>query len=223
MKCDTCNQEATVHELRVVGGKKVERHLCEKCARDKGVAVQPTISVPELIEKYMQHAMEGKTAPAGAPPGAAGAAAPAKAASCPACGTTYVEFRQTGLLGCSECYKAFESQLGPLLERAHEGGTHHVGKLPARALTGARARIGPGGLDPAAILGDAALRAGRLSALRKQLDDAVRAEQVGERLGVVAVLGHQVGVDVAALEEGGAQGSVGHVGHVTGGRGWLWP
>lgn len=177
MKCDTCNQEATVHELRVVGGKKVERHLCEKCARDKGVAVQPTISVPELIEKYMQHAMEGKTAPAGAPPGAAGAATPAKAASCPACGTTYVEFRQTGLLGCSECYKAFESQLGPLLERAHEGGTHHVGKLPARALTGARARIGPGGLDPAAILGDAALRAGRLSALRKQLDDAVRAEQ----------------------------------------------
>jgi protein arginine kinase activator len=172
MKCDTCNQEATVHELRVVGGKKVERHLCEKCARDKGVAVQPSFSV-ELIEKNLQHASEGKTAPAAHPPGPA----PAKATSCPACGTTYVEFRQTGLLGCSECYKAFEAQLGPLLERAHEGGTHHVGKLPARALTGARARIAPGGPDPAAILGDAALRAGRLSALRKQLDDAVRAEQ----------------------------------------------
>ena len=33
MKCDQCGQEATVHELRVVNGKKVERHLCEACAR----------------------------------------------------------------------------------------------------------------------------------------------------------------------------------------------
>src|ERR1043166_5777332 len=34
MKCEKCELEATVHELRVVNGKRVERHLCEKCARE---------------------------------------------------------------------------------------------------------------------------------------------------------------------------------------------
>jgi protein arginine kinase activator len=164
MKCDQCDQEATVHELRVVNGKKVERHLCEKCARKQGIAIQPTISVPELIEKYMQHAAQ-----AGAKAGEQ-----VKAAACPTCGTTYIEFRQTGLLGCPDCYRGFEQQLGPLLERAHEGGTHHVGKVPRRALTGGRGQ-GEGGAK--AVLGDAAQRAGRIAALRKQLEEAVRAEQ----------------------------------------------
>lgn len=166
MKCDLCDQEATVQEIVPIKGKLVERHLCEKCARAKGITSQPTISVPELIEKYLQHAQE--TSKASAQSGAS------KATACPSCGTTYVEFRQCMLLGCSECYKAFEPQLGSLLERAHEGGTHHVGKLPRRAL-GPQ----PGTQNPraAAILGDAALRAGRITALRKQLDDAVRAEQ----------------------------------------------
>ena len=159
MKCDLCDQPATVQELVKIKGKLVERHLCDKCARAKGITVQPTISVPELIEKYMQHALEtGKQAAA------------QKATTCSTCGTTYVEFRQCMLLGCPECYKAFESQIGPLLERAHEGATHHVGKLPRRASSSADA-------PRAAVLGDAALRAGRITALRKQLDDAVRTEQ----------------------------------------------
>ena len=170
MKCDQCDQEATVHELRVVSGKKVERHLCEKCARKQGIAVQPTISVPELIEKYMQQAAQGAAKPAEGSP-------TARATACPSCGTTYVEFRQSGLLGCAECYKAFEQQLGPLLERAHEGGSHHVGKVPRRALAGGRAREGSAQVGPRAIMGDAAQRAARIAALRKQLDEAVRTEQ----------------------------------------------
>src|SRR5262249_10323786 len=135
-----------------------------------GIAIQPTISVPELIEKYMQHAAEvakTESAKAAEKPGTP------KTTACPKCGTTYVEFRQSGLLGCADCYSAFEAQLGPLLERAHEGASHHVGKVPRRALSGGRT----GGSRPEAILGDAAQRAGRITALRKQLDEAVQAEQ----------------------------------------------
>jgi protein arginine kinase activator len=176
MKCDQCEQEATVHELRVVNGKKVERHLCQKCARKQGIDIpQASISVPELIEKYMQHAVQAaKEAKSETP---AAKPAPVKTASCPSCATTYVEFRQTGLLGCSDCYAAFEAQLGPLLERAHEGGAHHVGKMPRRALAGGRTGETPPGGRLASVLGDAAQRAGRISALRKQLDEAVQAEQ----------------------------------------------
>lgn len=175
MKCDQCDQEATVHELRVVSGKKVEKHLCERCARKQGIAVQPTISVPELIEKYMQQAAAAAKTPEAVP------AAPPKVTSCPTCNTGYVEFRQTGLLGCPDCYRAFEVQLGPLLERAHEGGTHHVGKFPRRQISGgtrieAQAHAGSPP-DPDTVLGGPVQRAGRIAALRKQLDEAVQAEQ----------------------------------------------
>src|ERR1043165_5580736 len=187
MKCEQCESEATVHELRVVNGKRVERHLCEKCARDQGIAVQQGMSVPELIEKMLEQSVQSaQPAPAPKVP----KADPAKATSCSECGTTYPEFRQTGLLGCPACYKAFEPQLGPLLERAHEGGTHHVGKLPKRALAAGEEPpppvVGPrqvgavGGKKPVGaegVLGGPEQRAGRIAALKKQLDEAVRTEQ----------------------------------------------
>jgi protein arginine kinase activator len=170
MKCDQCDQEATVHELRVVNGKKVERHLCEKCARKADIKIPTTISVEGLIEQYMQVAAKsgekstekGQDKPSEKPS--------PKTTACPHCSTTYVEFRQTGLLGCPACYAGFESQLGPLLERAHEGGANHVGKLPRRALSGAR-HSRP--TDQA----NAAARAARITTLRTELDSAVRAEK----------------------------------------------
>jgi protein arginine kinase activator len=173
MKCDQCGQEATVHELRVVNGKKVERHLCEACARKQGIAVQPALSVPELLEKYIQQAAASPPNPSKPPL----QPVPARANVCPRCGTTYMDFRQSGLLGCSECYRSFEGQLGPLLERAHEGGGFHVGKVPKRLLAGGPKASPVARRAPENILGDREQRAGRMNALRKQLEEAVAAEQ----------------------------------------------
>ena len=50
---------------------------------------------------------------------------------CPRCGLLYSSFKETGRLGCSECYAAFQFQLRPLLRRIH-GDTRHRGKSPAR-------------------------------------------------------------------------------------------
>ncbi|MEL7240425.1 MAG: UvrB/UvrC motif-containing protein, partial [Planctomycetota bacterium] len=52
------------------------------------------------------------------------------------CEMTWAKFKQGGLLGCGGCYDAFESELTPLLRRAHEGATHHSGKVPARRSDG---------------------------------------------------------------------------------------
>ena len=172
MKCEQCDSEATVHELRVVNGKRVERHLCEKCARNEGIAIQAGMSVPELIEKMLEQTVEGTKAA----PSAKAKPETSRSTSCPECGTTWTEFRQSGLLGCASCYAAFEHQLGPLLERAHQGGTHHVGKLPKGALTGTRQLAR--GKDPVeAVLGGPEQMAGKAAALRKQLEEAVRTEQ----------------------------------------------
>ncbi len=160
MLCENCGQrEATIHEVLIKGGSKIEQHLCEACAQQAGVQAKGSPPISELITKYMMS--PGKAQAGEAPP------------ACPSCGLGYADFRQSGLLGCPGCYDAFESRLGPLLERAHEGGGRHVGKVPRRAL--AERRDGGAGVER--LLGDARNRAERLESLRKQLADAVEGEQ----------------------------------------------
>lgn len=142
-KCDRCENEATVHEVMIRNGQKVEKHLCENCAREEGIAVQQHAPVSELITKFVMAQAGG---------------AQTKAGACPECGMSFTEFRSSGMLGCPECYKEFENQLGPLIERAHEGGTHHVGKAPKR-------------------VGGSVDRQERITTLRKQLGEAIVAEQ----------------------------------------------
>jgi protein arginine kinase activator len=165
MKCDQCGNEATVHEVTVRHGAKVERHLCDQCAASAGIAPQPTLPLNEIIGKLVLS--QGIGAPPAAPP-----APGPRALRCPTCKLAFTDFKQSGLLGCADCYRAFENQLGPMIERAHEGATHHVGKRPRRG--GARTP-GPDATQAAA---DAqAQHAERLRALRRQLDEAVRLEQ----------------------------------------------
>ena len=71
---------------------------------------------------------------------------------------SFAEFRNSGLLGCPHDYVAFEKLLLPLLERAHDGRTEHVGKTPADAGAGARTRS-------------------TIAQLHRDLDRAVEAEE----------------------------------------------
>lgn len=146
MKCDRCDNEATVHDTKVRGGQIVSQHLCEKCAAEAGL-VSGGVAMPSTA-----------LAPKPGVP------------TCPSCGLSLADFRQGGLLGCAVCYTTFEATLTPMIERAHEGATHHVGKTPRNLLE----RAGPA---RDAILGGPRERVERLRLLKKQLDDAVRAEQ----------------------------------------------
>jgi protein arginine kinase activator len=165
MKCDHCDSEATIHELTIRNGQRVERHLCEKCALERGVEIQANVKVGELLQKLV-------TAP-GVVDSVRPGASTREAEKCSACGTAYAEFRQTGLMGCAECYRAFEGRLGPLLERAHENASHHVGKVPRRALAASRSASPEG----ESVLGGQRERSQQLALLRKQLDEAIASEQ----------------------------------------------
>lgn len=123
MKCDKCDKEAVVHEIVPSGGKLVEKHLCVEHAGEAGIETShQQIPVHELFKIAL--------APVGAPS--------RQILACRNCGMSYSEFQKAGLLGCRDCYRAFEARLGPLLERAHEGAVHHVGKVPQRALSSHR-------------------------------------------------------------------------------------
>jgi len=148
MKCDNCKNQATVHLTEIRNGKKIEKHLCEQCAaQQEGVPVKSHTPINELLTNFvMAHS---------------GQLSKEQSATCEACGVTWAEFRQNGLLGCEHDYSTFEKDLTPLLQRAHEGATHHIGKVPTR-------RGGTGVT--------AAKRQVDVSRLRKELQRAVEAE-----------------------------------------------
>ena len=144
-KCDKCNRPATHHSVEIIKGKKIEKHLCDEHAAEEGLAIKAVHTpINELLTNFVKQ-QSGQPAQR------------KQDLACNECGLTFSAFREHSLLGCPHCYGAFEQQLGPLLERAHEGGTHHIGKVPRRAGAGEH-------------------RQQRILALRKRLDDAVGRE-----------------------------------------------
>ena len=128
--CQRCNKaRATVHLVELEpGGDKHEHHLCDKCAASEGITAVPHESVNAMLQKFLASASSGPQAK------------DIGATQCPDCGMTFREFRQRGLLGCAKDYEAFAPLLDPLIERAHETASQHLGKVPTRAGQGARRR-----------------------------------------------------------------------------------
>jgi len=157
VKCDLCDAEATVHETQIVNGQVMVRRLCERHAAENGltgVAATHVSSPSATVVLSMNK--------------------PGSALRCETCGLSYAAFRQHGLLGCPSCYETFEDKLSPLIERAHQGGTHHIGKTPRRMLAAAQ----DGDVQAIErVLGGARERAERFALLRKQLEEALASEQ----------------------------------------------
>ena len=122
MQCQICGKRpAVVHFTEIVNNKKSEYHVCEKCAEEKGYhvpLVKTKFSVGDLLAGMVEQPGDATESRVGR-------------VQCPKCGMVYSNFKETGRLGCSECYPTFRSQLRPLLRRVH-GSTKHVGKAPVR-------------------------------------------------------------------------------------------
>ena len=116
--CQVCQQsKATVHITDTVPEKR-ERHLCEECAEREGVIIKSQQTTNEILQQFIKQKV-GLSAGEGL--------------RCDSCGLSFREFQSKGQLGCPQCYAALGPLLLPLIERAHEGGTHHVGKVPVTA------------------------------------------------------------------------------------------
>lgn len=152
MQCDQCGERpAAIHLTTIVDNEVTQQHLCEVCAAAKGVQTEASVAKFPLSDFL---ASMGKTA---------GPAAPAAkdGGRCAACGATLEDFRETGRLGCPECYVTFEAHLRTLLRRVH-GASRHVGEPYVVAAAGAARE---GGAE-----------AGDVDGLREQLRRAVDAE-----------------------------------------------
>ncbi len=116
MKCQKCSKAATMHITEILGEEQFEEHhLCEECAQKylyeppKKTGSKAEISVGEEGEEIS--ALNQK--------------------ECPVCGIKFVEFRNSGRLGCPHDYQEFREELLPLLENIH-GEVRHSGKTPRR-------------------------------------------------------------------------------------------
>ncbi|MDA7867524.1 UvrB/UvrC motif-containing protein [Akkermansiaceae bacterium] len=118
MKCDSCQEKATVFYTQVTDGKLKKFVLCESCAQKKGItsvdgllmggdllgSSPPQTQIPDLIADLNQE-------------------------DCSACGFTLEDFRKVGRLGCPECYQIFSREIMGRLPSMHKGGVHK-GYLP---------------------------------------------------------------------------------------------
>ena len=115
MKCQKCPNAATLHITEILSEEHVEElHLCEVCAHKYLSEPQP-----KPAKTTSAAALDDVEEPAG------------MNRECEICGIKFVDFRNTGRLGCPHDYEVFRDELVQLLENIH-GETRHVGKVPRR-------------------------------------------------------------------------------------------
>lgn len=124
MKCEICGtREAVIHIQQIIGNKKVELHICEVCAKERGIATGN-----DKIELSISSLLTGLVG--------MGEKSNKKRIQkiCPSCGLTLKEFKEKGKLGCSNCYSTFGKEIRDMLRKMY-GKTQHFGKFPHQLRT----------------------------------------------------------------------------------------
>ncbi len=151
MQCQNCNERpAAIHLTQIENDSVTSVHLCEQCAHDKGIETQVSVAKFPITDFL---ASMGKGAMGHLPPGDS-------AVTCTLCGASLQDFRDSGRLGCHQCYQSFRPQLKALLRRLH-GSSQHMGERYGVAKTG----VDTDGAGPS------------VRDLKEQLQQAIQTEQ----------------------------------------------
>jgi protein arginine kinase activator len=120
MKCEICGLKDAVIHIRQIQKESVhELHICEECAREKGLIREEETELP--VTNLLAGLIDGAEA---------SSTAEKTTAACPRCGTRLAEFRKSGRFGCSGCFAVFESDLRAIVSQM-SARPRHAGKLPA--------------------------------------------------------------------------------------------
>ena len=119
MTCSQCQEREAVMELtQVANGQVTKIHLCEQCAAERGLENAASVGKSPLAS-YIAAMGQGlnDAIPTGAD----------LTFLCRSCGATLQDFRESGRLGCPDCYRTLGEPLRELLRRLH-GATRHTGE-----------------------------------------------------------------------------------------------
>lgn len=149
MLCEICkNNEANIHVTKIINGVKQEMNMCEKCARENdefNIDMTTPFTFQNILSGIVDYMNQGN------------AKGNALEPVCNNCGTTYGEFKKTGLLGCSKCYETFNRNLLPIVKRV-QLNVDHAGKIPKK-------------------MGKDMLKKRRLIQLKEELNKAIATEE----------------------------------------------
>jgi len=162
MVCDECKKnEATIHFTQILNNKITKFNLCQDCAKEKGIVLP---SLDEALFEGPHLALASLLAGLSDIGATYAIEKPRAVRKCPNCKATYDDFRNSGRLGCSQCYLTFKSELLPLLRRLH-GSVQHTGRVPIK-------KVGVGE------------KAKEMMELRRELQNAIEKEEY-ERAAVI--------------------------------------
>jgi len=127
-KCEKCDRPATHKFTRIVEGHAIDFFFCQEHAAEfSPLQLKSTLNAMELTQLLagLLQSEQGKKAEA--------VEAEAGELKCHTCGQSFRQYRQTMLLGCSDCYQAFEKQLRDDLRRYHGTVRHPAKPLETRS------------------------------------------------------------------------------------------
>lgn len=157
MKCDFCDQKATVFLTQLVEGQMKKVCLCDNCAKERGVTDPTGFSLADLLLGGLPGGPA--KAPTGVPiPTSTGGKV------CPNCTFTLEDLRRVRRFGCSDCYVTFGDEVSQMVRGMHKG-TSHVGKVPEGLMA-------------------IQVRHQRIEELRSRLDQAIASESYEEAAGI---------------------------------------
>lgn len=128
MHCQQCHKNfASIRYAEVVDGQVMDQHLCSECLEKRKINQKPGFEFSKPSPFLRRDKDAGSRGSALFP-----------MPVCSTCDTDLNTIRNTGMVGCADCYSAFRDQLESVLVELH-GATTHGGKVPR--VDDARARV----------------------------------------------------------------------------------
>ena len=134
MLCQKCHKKtASVFISSIINGQEIRIYLCDDCAKDYPLFnfnFQNPFSIKDVMDKFKidEDPSIDQEKDSLLP---VDNDSKEEDVICPNCYSTYNEYKQTGKLGCSRCYEAFEEKLKPVLKNIY-GHEEYIGKIPKK-------------------------------------------------------------------------------------------
>lgn len=118
MKCDLCEEKATVFYTQIAEGKLKKSVLCEACAQEKGITNPDGLLMAEQVLDHTLAVPEAEVISL------------ESVSECSTCGFGIGDYQKVGRLGCPDCYTAFGKEIEARIPTLHKNDTH-LGYSPA--------------------------------------------------------------------------------------------
>ncbi len=108
MNCDKCGRTSVYRSTLIVNGVSQTTNLCRDCAIQEGVFTTQSSIFDDMFSAFSHFLPLEKV----------------ENVSCPVCKLTMREFKNSGKLGCPNCYEAFREEISRIIKRIAPNDRH---------------------------------------------------------------------------------------------------